>query len=119
MAKYQQYERRNIIASRKYGAFIINETRVILIDVDNVWVPTRAYPIWGSKEAVVGTVCGMLESIDRVRVQWDNGATNTFSLRNLQKYDKNKHGEPNNPARPGPNTSFRLLAAQGKLDYGG
>lgn len=103
------------LVTRKYGVFNVNETRVIL--VDDMYVPTKMFPIWGSKEGVVGTVSGFTDDFEKVHVTWDNGFRNTFSLKYLKQYDKKRHGKPMSEVKPGPNTSFKIQKTYG--DYGG
>jgi hypothetical protein len=67
--------------------------RVILVGKE--LIPTKDWPVWGSKHSCVGTVDGIGSAY--TNVQWDNGRSRTIGNYYLQRFtnQEEKSSSPN------------------------
>lgn len=64
-------------------------------------------PVWGSDHACVGTIDDLMGT-NNVMVEWDNGCTNSYDTKHLDRYNGvEKVQDSNNP-----NRAFRLERAR-------
>jgi len=100
------------LVSKKYGTFEVNKTRVVLIDEQKTYIPTKAFPVWGSGLQSVGTVIKLLPR--DLLVVWDNGSKRSYPLYILEIYNEKKHGK-HTGTKVGPNIGFIIAKASGEI----